>query len=130
MTLRLLPTGAELSRLYTRTEARAVLGWSNDTLRRRLATCQEVTPSGCGRGMQFTGAQVMALFFGGTSCGLKSTLPAHDAAGTTGWSVAAISSVDHLRAKSHPRSRTRRLQLAMENTFSNSPTATPSARRS
>lgn len=120
-----LPTHAELTNLYSRADVRACLGWSDEKLRRRLAKLPAVQPSGSGRGQQFTGADIWAIYKGGIACqpaGSKSTRRARSVAGLAGTSAAAICTADRSRAACRPRSRLQELLSDSDSEPSSGPT--------
>jgi len=108
-----LPTGDELANLYSRSQVRALLGWSDDKLRRRLGKLPAAAqPSGSGRGQQFTGAQVRLIYEGGFDCrpdGSKRSPRANGAAATAGTSAGKTCTVAQFKGGSRQRSRLQQL---------------------
>lgn len=127
-----LPSRDDLTRLYSRAEVRASLGWSDEKLRRRLAKVPQVQPSGNRRGQQFTGADIWALYRGGIGCqgsqgkaGSRSTRPGNIAAGTAGTSAAGTSMAGRSRAGSRRPSLLTELLSALPTDFLTTPTVVP-----
>jgi len=123
-----LPTPNELCNLYSRAEVRASLGWSDEKLRRRLLRMPEIRPSGSGRGQQFTGADILALFQGGIEWrpdGSKRTPPANIAGVPAGMSEVRTSTAARSRAASRPRSLLRELLDELPSDFYATPTVVP-----
>lgn len=123
-----LPAGAELTALYSRGEVRARLGWGDDKLRRRLSVCRHVVPSGSGRGQQFTGADIVALYLGGTGCqqaGSKSTHRGRSGAARAGTSEARTPMAGRSKEGSRQPSRLRELLNDLDNEPSRGPTVVP-----
>ncbi|HJQ57603.1 MAG TPA: hypothetical protein VJ890_11880 [Vineibacter sp.] len=104
-----LPSTAELTRLYSRAGVRAALAWGDDKLRRVLAATPAVRPAGSGRGQQFTGADIWALYRAEVDrCGSRSTRRARAKATRTGSPAARTSTAGDSNGLS-ARQRTKRL---------------------
>ena len=128
-----LPTGHDLARLYSRAEVRACLAWSDEKLRRRLLKLPTVRPSGSGRGQQFTGTDIVALYRGGMACGgnapasagSRFTAPENSAGAMAGTSAAATCMGGGSKAASRPPSRLRMLLSDLETNPSDDPIVIP-----
>ena len=126
-----LPTHHELTNLYSRAEVRACLGWSDEKLRRRLLKLRDVRPSGNGRGQQFTGAQIWAIYNGGIACeptaaaGSKSTRPGRSEGAPAGTSAGKTCTAGRSKAGSRRKSLLRELLDGLPDGYLETQTVVP-----